>query len=430
MRLRGPNRVLLVGGPWAKLAQADVPARFSTCKTDSHPYRLPEAAAKFGSGSGCEGAEGDGLSGSRGEAIADGGGEMSSESDSGLEWEWKSPNEDMEMQASSDDEEDEEEMLRNSDEALRFLDDLLIRVLFETPSGFAIFLYNGYKLYEPNAVKEIWLDFVDPAMTKRLVRCLVSKTFENKAHAISQSTGANEEFATLIRNYLKPGQKLAVGNEDYKSIIEKELHKPCVYDCAVEELMWGLKIQMQSLLTPENSVLTCKDCFAMSTGIYCFLKEHKFDVKRDMKVTSRIVQLAGIIYDCDCSIERRRHTLRSVAECIKKISHLNTQDWALHKIATALKIICCRGEKVDFPEENLQKYDAPQYTMFLEASSLAPYDEVHNACELRSKVDRELSRLIQLVNKVDVEQPHEAAIDQDGLDGKKIYPDIDPAILD
>ncbi|CAO2178610.1 unnamed protein product [Urochloa humidicola] len=343
----------------------------------------------------------------------------------------------MEMEASSDDEEDEEEMLRNSDEALRFLDDLLIRVLFETPSGFAIFLYSGYKLCEPNDVKEIWLDFVDPAVTKRLVRCLVSKTFANKAHAISQSTGVSEEFATLIRGYLKPGQKLAVGNEDYKSIIEKELHKPCVYDCAVEELMWGLKIQMQSLLTPENSVLTRKDCFPMSTGIYYFLKEHKFDVKRDMKVTSRIVQLAGIVYECDCSIERRRNTLRSVAEYIKKISYLNTQDWELHKIATALKIICCSGEKDDFPKElfpekHLQKLksDAPRYTMFLEASSLALYDEVHNAFELRSKVVQELSRLIQLVNKVDVERPHEAAIDQDGLDGKKIYPDIDPAILD
>lgn len=68
--------------------------------------------------------------------------------------------------------------------------------------------------------------------------------------------------------------------------------------------------------------------------------------------------------------------------------------------------------------------------MFLKVASLALYDEVHHHCDLRFKAGQELTRLIKLAKKVDVEQPREAAIDQDDLDGKKIYPDIDPAILD
>uniref|UniRef100_K4A173 Uncharacterized protein n=1 Tax=Setaria italica TaxID=4555 RepID=K4A173_SETIT len=135
---------------------------------------------------------------------------------------------------------------------------MAVKVLFETPSGFAIFRYNGYKLRHQVAL------------------------MKNKVHAISQSTGVSNELAKMIRNNLQPRQRLAVGNEDYKSIIEKELGIRCVYDSAVAELMWGLKIQMQSLLTPENSDLSNEGYFPMSTGMYCFLKGQKFDVKPDM----------------------------------------------------------------------------------------------------------------------------------------------------
>uniref|UniRef100_A0A0E0A999 Uncharacterized protein n=1 Tax=Oryza glumipatula TaxID=40148 RepID=A0A0E0A999_9ORYZ len=36
----------------------------------------------------------------------------------------------------------------------------LILVLFETPTGFALFGYDGIKLLRPNALKDVWGEFV------------------------------------------------------------------------------------------------------------------------------------------------------------------------------------------------------------------------------------------------------------------------------
>lgn len=47
------------------------------------------------------------------------------------------------------------------------------------------------------------------------------------------------------------------------------------------------------------------------------------------------------MFECDCRVNESRNTLHSVAAHIKKISRINTEDWDLHKIAVALKIICC-----------------------------------------------------------------------------------------
>ncbi|RCV09844.1 hypothetical protein SETIT_2G062300v2 [Setaria italica] len=266
--------------------------------------------------------------------------------------------EDLEMQDSSG-EEDAPRRYNSDGEVLppgQLLDDMAVKVLFETPSGFAIFRYNGYKLrHQVALMKEIWADFADPDSAAHEVRLLGFKTFQNKVHAISQSTGVSNELAKMIRNNLQPRQRLAVGNEDYKSIIEKELGIRCVYDSAVAELMWGLKIQMQSLLTPENSDLSNEGYFPMSTGMYCFLKGQKFDVKPDMMVTRRAIELAFLIYACDRHVNKRRSTLRSVAAHIAKISRINTEGWDFHKIAVALKIYVALKKTLPLPIRGFQQ---------------------------------------------------------------------------
>ena len=54
----------------------------------------------------------------------------------------------------------------------------------------------------------------------------------------------------------------------------------------VEELMWGLKVQMPYLLPAEKSMLDEKDCFPMSKGMKQLLNSYSFILEpKDMKVS-------------------------------------------------------------------------------------------------------------------------------------------------
>ncbi|RLM65053.1 hypothetical protein C2845_PM16G20630 [Panicum miliaceum] len=72
----------------------------------------------------------------------------------------------------------------------------VILVLFETPSGFALFGYDGLKLFQPDAIKGF------------------------KAFKDNPDTGVDEDLALMIKECIKPDQKLAVGMPEYKTIIE------------------------------------------------------------------------------------------------------------------------------------------------------------------------------------------------------------------
>jgi hypothetical protein len=112
----------------------------------------------------------------------------------------------------------------------------------------------------------------------------------------------------MIQEHVVNGQRLAVGKEDYKYIIEecmvsvkapllayvyKLFFAPtfiwilfqgidCLYSLPVRELMWGLNIQMQRLVPAEIS--GPPDCFPMSEGMEFFLKHYDFEVNLSMMV--------------------------------------------------------------------------------------------------------------------------------------------------
>uniref|UniRef100_A0A0E0NWK2 Pre-mRNA-processing factor 19 n=1 Tax=Oryza rufipogon TaxID=4529 RepID=A0A0E0NWK2_ORYRU len=95
---------------------------------------------------------------------------------------------DSEEETSSESETDEQYMETDDDDNYdddeeygfvkgRFCNGLLghggiINVLFETPSGFAIFAYDGIKLLKPNAMQDIWKDFVNEYVAKRHIPCM------------------------------------------------------------------------------------------------------------------------------------------------------------------------------------------------------------------------------------------------------------------
>ena len=59
----------------------------------------------------------------------------------------------------------------------------------------------------------------------------------------------------------------------------------CLCGDTVEELMWGLKVQMPYLLPDENLELNKEDRFPMSIGMKQLLHDYGFDCEPDLKVS-------------------------------------------------------------------------------------------------------------------------------------------------
>lgn len=155
-------------------------------------------------------------------------------------------------------------------------------MLLETPSGFAIFSYDGVKLRLPHAKENIWGDFIDGYLAKSVVWLEEFQIFEHKTSAIHSVTGVDKNLEMMIRKYIEPGQKLAVGELKYKDIIEAKLEISCLFDETVMELMWGLKNCMQHLVPDEKIKLTKKDRLPMSEGMKIVLRSYRFEVEPEI----------------------------------------------------------------------------------------------------------------------------------------------------
>ncbi|KAG2575298.1 probable nucleolar protein 5-2 isoform X3 [Panicum virgatum] len=151
----------------------------------------------------------------------------------------------------------------------------IILLLFETPSGFAIFRYYGVQLFLPNAKENIWSKFVKNDKTQLFIWLKKFRTFNDKSKVINH-TGISTHLTEMIKKWHLPGQKLAVGKLEYKKAIEARLKIPCLFNDEVLEVMWGLKNLMRSLVPEETSELTGEDRLQMSYGMKTVLDRYGF----------------------------------------------------------------------------------------------------------------------------------------------------------
>ncbi|KAF8691478.1 hypothetical protein HU200_040622 [Digitaria exilis] len=252
---------------------------------------------------------------------------------------------------------DDDEAARwSSDEDERAVEAPCDDNLVQTKTGFAIFMYDGIKLLAKDALQATWL--------------IEFRPFEPKVSALN-SNGVSEELAGMIRKSIEPGQKLAVEDKVYQEVIQNNMVSvqpfpcllnfmnhfedllfyfqkiSCLCDDTVEELMWGLKLQMPYILPAEKSMLDEIECFPMSKGMKQLLNTHSFILEpKDMKVTRHIINLAAVVRGCDLVVNNHGYSLRSAAEHLKRISHIDTQGWDLLKLAAALKMICYPKEQI------------------------------------------------------------------------------------
>ncbi|XP_051186002.1 probable nucleolar protein 5-2 [Lolium perenne] len=214
-----------------------------------------------------------------------------------------------------------------------------ILVLFETPSGFAVFSMKEYYLNQQDAMKNIWAIFGEDFRPRGIARLKEFQMFNDKSSAINHVTGVSRELSEMISRYHHPYQTLAVGKSEYKGIIEKSLPGvPCRFDEAVLEVMWGLKNLMDSLVPEEELKLTQEDRLPMSQGLKMFLDRHGFDVKPEM-VKGDVVVTACLLYDAEVIENRYGEQLHWAAVKLKDVSGIDSAGWKMMKIATALKIM-------------------------------------------------------------------------------------------
>ncbi|CAM0884080.1 unnamed protein product [Alopecurus aequalis] len=308
----------------------------------------------------------------------------------------------------------------------------VISVLFETPSGFAILGHHGTRLLEPDACEHVWADFADEP--RRTLWLKEFRAFEDKVSAIN-GDAISPAFAEMIKNHVVDGQTLAVGNDEYAVVIREHLRINFLCTPSVKELMWGLNIQMSHFVPQENSELANEDRFPMSKGMAFLLNSHNFDVEPDMMVTRRIINMASVVYECDHSVDKHDVSVRHAAAQLKKISRINTRDWDLLKLATALKTVCCPEEEIPaarrlFGERRLirLKKDAPKYEdKILKTPCLEVYNEMYSARKLRHEAAKVLVRLLRRAKRA---YQAEQAAKASGPNSKKLCHGINPVTID
>ncbi|KAJ1289677.1 hypothetical protein BS78_02G182900 [Paspalum vaginatum] len=183
----------------------------------------------------------------------------------------------------------------------------VVLVLFETPSGFAIFGFCGLHLYAPDALESVWLNFTSDSMARDAVWLKDFLPLDDKSNAINDKTGVNGQLAEMIMKCRRPGQELVVGKAEYKSI-EIYLGIPCLHNEIVMELMWGMKRFMHALVPREKLELPKEDRLLMSRGLHILLSRHGFDDVKPEMVNEQILRAASSLFICD-AVEQQHHEI-------------------------------------------------------------------------------------------------------------------------
>lgn len=175
--------------------------------------------------------------------------------------------------------------------------------LFETPAGYALFkIANEGKLSES---KDLSAEFDSPEKAAKLVKLIAFNAFEDTAAAVAAASEMIESKMGkglkkfLTKNIVKKelSDKLAVADSKLGGIIKDKLSIQCINDSSVSELMRGIRLQLDTLLTGVGE----GNIKAMRLGLSHSLSRYKLKFSAD-KVDTMIVQAIGLLDELDKEI--------------------------------------------------------------------------------------------------------------------------------
>ncbi|XP_052813798.1 nucleolar protein 58-like isoform X2 [Mya arenaria] len=171
-------------------------------------------------------------------------------------------------------------------------------VLFETAAGYAVFkLLNEKKLKES---ENLYLDFETPEAASEVLKLKHFKKFKDTTEALAAATALVEgKMSKSLKSLMKKvvasdaHDELAVADAKLGNVIKEKFNLSCVANSSVQELMRGIRNQMDSLIT-----LPTKEMSAMALGLAHSLSRYKLKFSPD-KVDTMIVQAISLLDDLD-----------------------------------------------------------------------------------------------------------------------------------
>uniref|UniRef100_A0A0E0JCL9 Uncharacterized protein n=1 Tax=Oryza nivara TaxID=4536 RepID=A0A0E0JCL9_ORYNI len=147
-------------------------------------------------------------------------------------------------------------------------------MLFETPSGFAMFRVSDVLFRYP---EDIWSSFTDPHTAHQVVRTIGFIEVGDKSVVWDNDIGPGEDIEHFILKF--PIKSLVVPDAQLKFIIEKNLNISCWFNGRiVPELIWGLNYALDEFVPREKGNLSNERHFPLSKQLHEQLKAYGFSI--------------------------------------------------------------------------------------------------------------------------------------------------------
>jgi nucleolar protein 58 len=173
-------------------------------------------------------------------------------------------------------------------------------VLFETSAGYALFKLLD-KAVIANAAS-VHTNFSTPEAAAKTVKLAAFHKFQSTADGLAAATAiCDSVLDKSLKKFLKKTfvdklakEKLAVADSKFGSLIKEKLGLKVVFDDSVNELMRGIRANLDSLVTG----LSADDSAAMKLGLSHSLARYKLKFSPD-KVDTMIVQAISLLDELD-----------------------------------------------------------------------------------------------------------------------------------
>ncbi|KAF6998612.1 hypothetical protein CFC21_014719 [Triticum aestivum] len=278
---------------------------------------------------------------------------------------------------------------------------VLATLLYQAPSGIAIFCFDGDYLKAP--MKDFWACLPQLSLVAFIKREKMPTPIDVTNEVI------DGRLVKRLSQLCGSGRKLVVGSAEYKRIIETKLGVTCLHvdvpDCEV--IICGLNNPMSPLL-PEKQ-------FGPDKDLELFLHQRDFDIKLEM-VDKSMKETAYLLHDIESCEKKYLKFFRLLLKDFILTSEIDTKDWVLIQFATALKMICYPGAwyKVLPPDEifsfdecsKIEAHACRYKRRFSKIDVLSIYKHVaklnSKKCILMIKLDIWISKAKEAQEKADV----------------------------
>ncbi|CAM0871928.1 unnamed protein product [Alopecurus aequalis] len=269
-------------------------------------------------------------------------------------------------------------------------------LLYEAPTGFAIFSFDGRYLNNP--VEDFWAYI--PQLTLRMfMKYKTDSTFIDIANE-----AIDDCLSKRLTMWCGSKKKLVVGSAEYKRIIEMNLGITCVYvDAADAEAVSGRDKPIHTLLSEENSEATMKD--DLPTGeVVMFLRQHRIDMKPEM-VDKYVVEAVHLVHRIELREKEHLKFFRILLKDFMATLSIDTTKWSLIQFATVPKMIChpTASYQISHPDDIFSddecvkiETNAPKYKQtFSKIDPLSVYEDVLSLHSEKSITRWDLSFLVK-----------------------------------